>query len=112
MRVLAVRCKPSKSVGIDINDSFGFAVSGNVLSNDTDVNGDALSAVLVGGTASGTLNLNSDGTFTYTPNSGFLGSDSFTYKASDGVNDSADITVTIFVFDPNGPRIYLPIIVR
>jgi len=66
-----------------------------VLANDSDVDGDALSAVQVSPPASGTLTLNSDGSFTYMPNAGFAGSDSFTYSASDGVASSNVATVTL-----------------
>ncbi|MCA9148976.1 MAG: tandem-95 repeat protein, partial [Planctomycetales bacterium] len=59
------------------------AASG-VLSNDTDVDGDALSANVVSGPANGSLTLNTDGSFTYTPDANFNGTDSFTYQASDG----------------------------
>src|SRR5262249_56237002 len=59
-------------------------VVGNVLSNDSDVDGDALSAALVSGPAHGSLTLNADGSFTYTPNANYNGPDSFSYKANDG----------------------------
>src|SRR4029434_10904861 len=65
-----------------------------VLANDTDPDGDALSALLVSGPANGTLTLNSDGSFSYTPNAGFSGSASFVYKANDGSLES-EATVTI-----------------
>ena len=68
-----------------------------VLANDTDVEGGTLSAVLVTGPANGTIALNADGSFTYTPNANFNGSDSFTYKANDGSADSSAATVTITV---------------
>ena len=68
-----------------------------VLTNDSDLEGDALSAILVSGPANGTLTLNSDGSFDYTPNADFNGSDSFVYKASDGTAESAETTVTINV---------------
>src|SRR5690606_17637909 len=55
-----------------------------VLFNDSDVDGDLLSAVLVGGVSHGTLTLNSDGSFSYTPMTEFTGLDSFSYKANDG----------------------------
>jgi VCBS repeat-containing protein len=48
----------------------------------------------------GTLSQNPDGSYTYTPNSGFIGSDSFTYHASDGTNNSNEATVTITVYGP------------
>ena len=48
-------------------------------------------------TLRGTLLLNSDGSFTYTPNAGFTGPDTFTYTVSDGVYTSAPATVDINV---------------
>ncbi len=56
-----------------------------VLANDTDVDGDPLTAVLASGPAHGTLVLDADGSFTYTPDAMFHGTDSFTYQPSDGV---------------------------
>ena len=66
-----------------------------VLGNDVDV--DPMTAILVSGVANGTLSLASNGGFVYTPAAGFVGSDSFTYKANDGVFDSARTTVTLTV---------------
>ncbi len=66
-----------------------------VLGNDSDPNEDALTAVLVSGPSSGTLQLNSDGSFTFTPATNFSGSDSFTYCAFDGSDPSNVATVTI-----------------
>jgi len=68
-----------------------------VLGNDTDANGDPLTAVLVSGPASGTLTLNANGSFVYTPNAGFVGADSFTYQAADASSLSNVATVTIQV---------------
>ncbi|HKY52887.1 MAG TPA: ExeM/NucH family extracellular endonuclease, partial [Anaerolineales bacterium] len=68
-----------------------------VLANDTDGNGDALAAILVSGPSNGSLTLNADGSFSYTPAADFNGTDSFTYKANDGVADSNVATVTITV---------------
>ena len=56
-----------------------------------------LTATLVIGPTNGTLVLNADGSFTYTPNPDFNGSDTFTYVANDGTHDSAPATVTITV---------------
>jgi hypothetical protein len=70
-----------------------------VLANDADADGDALTAVLVTGPSHGTLVLNANGSFTYTPNSGFNGADGFTYRANDGTDSSGLSTVTITV-DP------------
>jgi VCBS repeat-containing protein len=68
-----------------------------VLSNDSDADGNNLSAVLVSTTANGIVSLNPDGSFTYAPNANFFGTDSFTYKANDGTNDSNVATVNITV---------------
>jgi VCBS repeat-containing protein len=68
-----------------------------VLSNDTDADDDPLTAVLVSSPSHGTLTLNADGSFTYTPNANFNGKDSFTYKANDGGADTIATTVTIQV---------------
>ncbi|NMC52980.1 MAG: tandem-95 repeat protein [Chloroflexi bacterium] len=68
-----------------------------VLTNDTDVDGDPLTAILVSDVSDGTLALNADGSFTYDPDDNFTGSDSFTYKANDGTADSAPATVTITI---------------
>jgi len=72
-----------------------------VLGNDTDANGDALTAVLVGGAAHGVLTLNANGSFTYAPNAGYAGPDSFTYQASDGLTTSAIATVALTVNQPS-----------
>jgi len=56
-----------------------------------------LTAVLVSGPAHGTLTLNPDGSFTYTPAENFCGEDSFTYKAYDGALYSNVATVRITV---------------
>ena len=68
-----------------------------VLANDSDPNNDPVTAVLEVAPEHGTLSLNSDGSFSYTPDAVFTGTDSFTYKANDGTVDSNIATVTIEV---------------
>jgi VCBS repeat-containing protein len=68
-----------------------------VLANDTDVDGDALTAVLAGGPAHGRVTLNADGSFRYMPAAGFAGADSFTYRANDGTASGNLATVVIRV---------------
>jgi VCBS repeat-containing protein len=68
-----------------------------VLANDADHEGASLSALLVRDAAHGQLTLNADGSFTYDVHPGFLGTDTFTYKASDGLEDSNVATVSIDV---------------
>src|SRR5207249_2769586 len=68
-----------------------------VVANDTDIDGDLLAAVLVSGPANGSLTLNANGSFVYTPNANFNGTDSFTYQANDGTANSGVATVTLAI---------------
>ncbi|PYR72641.1 MAG: hypothetical protein DMF87_27575 [Acidobacteria bacterium] len=68
-----------------------------VQSNDADVDGDSLTTVLVQGPTHGTLTLSAAGGFTYTPAPNVSGVDTFTYKVTDGIADSAPVVVTIAV---------------
>ena len=68
-----------------------------VLGNDSDPNGDAMTATLVSNVRNGVLHFNSDGTFDYTPNAGFLGPDRFTYRASDGKLESSVASASLAV---------------
>ena len=68
-----------------------------VLTNDTDIDNASLTAVLVTGPSHGSLTLNSNGSFSYTPALNYNGPDSFTYRANDGAADSNIATVTITV---------------
>src|SRR4030095_3460134 len=74
-----------------------------VLHNDSDIETPniSLTASLGQGPAHGTISLDSNGSFHYTPTANFHGTDSFTYHISDGVTDSADATVTITVSPVN-----------
>jgi serine protease AprX len=76
-----------------------------LLGNDSDPDGNPLTAVLVSGTAKGSLTLQANGSFVYTPNSGFAGADSFSYRAFDGTLYSASATVAITVQAANKPPV-------
>jgi VCBS repeat-containing protein len=76
-----------------------------VLANDTDVDNPTLTAQLVTNPASGTLVLNADGSFTYTSNVAFAGSDSFTYRANDGTANGNTVTVNLTVLAVNQPPV-------
>ncbi|MFM7814488.1 MAG: Ig-like domain-containing protein, partial [Flavobacteriales bacterium] len=73
------------------------SINANVGSNDTDIEGDALTFAVVNGPASGTLNLDaSSGAFTYTPANNFNGIITFTYSACDAsLCDTATVSITI-----------------
>jgi methionine-rich copper-binding protein CopC len=69
-----------------------------VLTNDTGVPAPTAVAIAGGATAQGgTVTLNTDGSFTYMPAAGFVGTDTFTYTATNGLspNDSAQVTITV-----------------
>lgn len=85
----------------DEDTPLSVSVGDGVLSNDTDVENDPLTASLVDDVDSGVLTLNPDGSFTYQPNAGFNGTDTFTYKANDGSADSQTAMVTIEVGSVN-----------
>jgi len=74
-----------------------------VLGNDSDPDGDQLTAIKVNNPTNGTVTLDSNGGFTYTPNTNFNGTDSFTYMANDGSASSNVATVTITVGAINDP---------
>ena len=79
-------------------------ITGNVLGNDTDPDGDDLTATLTTGPANGSVVLNDDGSYTYTPNAGFVGNDSFTYTISDGKGGEDTATVNLVVSDKVDPN--------
>ena len=68
-----------------------------VLGNDFDIEGAALAVVVGADPRNGTLVLNVDGSFAYTPDAGFVGEDSFTYRATDGgiVSDETVVSITV-----------------
>ena len=73
----------------------------SILTNDTDEENNALTAVLVTGPAHGTLTLNANGTFNYTHNGSETTSDSFTYRANDGTSNGNIVTVQIEITPVN-----------
>lgn len=79
-----------------------------VLINDSDANGDTLTALLESGPARGSLTLNADGSFSYTAPQGFVGQVSFVYRVFDGQLSSncvATINVTASSTAPNLPPV-------
>jgi VCBS repeat-containing protein len=75
------------------------SVTGHVYGGDVD--DDPITYSVVSGPAHGSLNLASDGSYTYTPGSNYHGSDSFTFKTSDGTLDSAPATISLTVNSVN-----------
>ncbi|MCB1148793.1 MAG: tandem-95 repeat protein, partial [Chlamydiia bacterium] len=68
----------------------------NVLANDTDPEGDNLTITIISGPANGTTQVVA-GQVVYTPNGNFIGSDSFTYRISDGNGGLSSANVSVVV---------------
>ncbi|TXB57472.1 Ig-like domain-containing protein, partial [Phaeodactylibacter luteus] len=86
-----------------VNDMFtvisGGTLTGSVVANDDSTDGPFTQVTLIGGPFNGTLSLNLDGSFTYMPNAGYLGTDVFQYNYCDGgtpnLCDAAIVTITV-----------------
>jgi VCBS repeat-containing protein len=106
---------PVNTAPVAVDDRFaattGKAVSGNVLTNDRDAEGDRLFASLKDGPDNGKLKLTADGSFTYTPDAGFTGRDKFTYQVNDG-DRTASANVTVTVTEPKKDYSDDPILAR
>jgi len=84
-----------------------------VLANDTDADvGDSRTAVLASDVSNGTLALGADGSFTYTPNAEFDGTDSFTYFANDGNADSATAATVMITVTPQTNEADLSVLIQ
>ncbi|MDH5546946.1 MAG: tandem-95 repeat protein [Gammaproteobacteria bacterium] len=95
---------PVNDAPVGVNDSASTnedtaVLTGNVLSNDTDIEGDTLSVSAADATSanSGSVTNHGNGTFTYTPPANFNGTDTFNYTVSDGNGGTDTATVTITV---------------
>ena len=104
-----VTVTPVNDAPVAVGDSFSTPVDSTlvvsapgVLVNDSDVDGDAITAQLVAGATNGSVALAANGSFSYAPNAAFTGTDSFTYRASDGTLTSNTVTVRIAVQSGGG----------
>ncbi|MBB2494787.1 retention module-containing protein, partial [Aquipseudomonas ullengensis] len=106
-----ITVNPKNDVPVAVTDSITLSEGGtatilvggatSVLANDSDADGDPLTATLVTGPTNGSLTLNANGTFSYTHNGSETTSDSFTYKVNDGSVDGNTVTVNIGVTPVN-----------
>ncbi len=85
------------TAGSDFFESSGESVSGNLLVNDSDIDGDSLSIVSNTNPGNGSVNVSANGDFTYTPNDGFTGTDSFSYVVGDELGGTTTGNVSIEV---------------
>src|SRR5207249_460679 len=107
LATVTITITPVNDAPVATNDSYATAedtvltvtAATGVLANDTDVDGDPLTAALATAPTKGTLALNANGSFTYTLNANVNGSDTFTYRASDGTLTS-DLATAPMTFTP------------
>ena len=106
VNVSAVNDSPTAtndSFSTELGTSLTFAAT-DLLSNDNDVDGDSLSLSNLSAPSNGELSNNGDSTFTYTPDPGFTGTDSFSYTISDGNGETATGAVNIQVDSVASPN--------
>lgn len=103
--VVTINVLGANAIPVALDDVFsvtaGASTTIDVLSNDEDPDGGSLTFVAFSLPLHGTLNLNADNTFTYTPGAGFIGSDTFTYTVRDNRNSTATGRVTLTVVEQN-----------
>lgn len=90
---------PPTAVDDNFSTNQNTAISGNVLTNDFDIEGDSFTVVSNTNPSNGVVTINTAGNFTYTPNPLFSGTDTFTYTISEvgNLSNTATATVTITV---------------
>jgi hypothetical protein len=103
----ALDCPPPNEPPVAQDDSASTnkntAVTINVLANDDDPDSDPLTVAVADPPTNGTATRNGDETVTYAPNTGFVGTDSFSYEITDGNGGMSTATVTVTVLDASGP---------
>ena len=108
LAIVTVTITPANDPPVAVNDSAATledtAVTVSVLSNDSDLDGDALTVTEVTSLAHGTAVINPNGSVTYLPALNYFGPDSFTYTICDGT-ETATATVSISVAGVNDPPI-------
>jgi hypothetical protein len=92
------------SYTIQDGDVLTVAAGSGLLANDTDADGDPLQVQSITAPSDGTLNIATDGSFTYTPDAGFVGQEVLTYTITDGA-ETTTADVNIDVMKEAGPNI-------
>jgi VCBS repeat-containing protein len=106
--MVTITISPVNDPPVAVDDAYSVAedttlnvAAPGVLGNDSDTDGDPLTAALLSNVSHGSLNLNSNGSFTYTPDTSFSGIDSFEYTSDDGSGNTDTATVIITVESAN-----------
>ncbi len=98
---------PGNCTPVALDDTFNgnrdISLTGTVATNDTDPDGDALTFTLATQPLNGQINFNSNGSFTFTPNAGWVGTTTFNYRACDSQSLCATATASITINAVNYP---------
>ncbi|HND51288.1 MAG TPA: Ig-like domain-containing protein, partial [Pirellulaceae bacterium] len=101
---MALAINPVNDAPVAVSDAAvtdkNVAVTITLLANDSDIDGDALTPVVVSPPSHGSVTISGNGTATYTPSAGYVGGDSLTYRVTDGSLLSNTVTVSLTVNDP------------
>jgi len=89
----------------NVNDATDEDNSVEIQLDGDDDDGDSLTYIIVSNPSNGSLGSISSDKITYAPNQDFFGTDTFTYKASDGTSDSNTATVTVIINPINDPPV-------
>jgi hypothetical protein len=84
-----------QSYSLSNSQTFTVSAANGVLTGASDPDGDSLTATLYSSPSHGALTLRPDGSFDYTPNPGWVGTDYFQFEASDGVQSSSPATISL-----------------
>jgi len=98
LTVNAVPLAVSDAYTVEMNTVLTISSANGVLANDRDADGGTLTAVKVTNPAHGAVTLSGDGSFTYTPTTDYVGTDTFSYTTGDGGATSNPATVTVTVY--------------
>ena len=107
---VSITIAPANDAPVALGDAFELredmplsVAAPGVLANDSDIDSANLQAMVVASPSHGTLTLNVNGALTFTPEKDFYGSDSFTYRVSDGTANSQPVTVALTLTPVNDP---------
>ncbi|WP_158545372.1 Ig-like domain-containing protein [Bremerella cremea] len=113
---VVVTVGPTNDAPVAVNDSAetkqNTPVIIHVLANDSDIDGDTLTVSATSEPGQGSVQINADGTITYTPDALVTGNDSFTYTISDGNGEEATATVEVFVAENTSSSLVTVTLVR
>jgi hypothetical protein len=102
---VTITVNPIDDIPVGVDDAYATGANtplvvnaaAGVLANDTGLSDGGITLLVTAGPAFGAVTLNSDGSFTYTPNPSYVGADSFTYQITDADGDTATATVSIAI---------------